>query len=71
MKKSKKFDCVKMKWDIQQQIRKEFAGVPEAQAHEKQMRQVAEDPILGPLYQRLTLKRESTKRSPGKSTGHL
>lgn len=61
MKKSKTFDCVKMKWDIQQQIRKEFAGVPEAEAHERQMRQVARDPILGPLYQRLTAR----KQSPG------
>jgi hypothetical protein len=51
--KNKKLDCVQMKWDIQQQIRKEFAGVPEDQAHEIQMRQVAEDPILGPLYRRL------------------
>ena len=59
MRKNKKFDCVQMKWEIQQQIRKEFAGVPEAQAHERQMRQVAEDPILGPLYKRLASKRES------------
>ncbi len=56
---SQKFDCVRMKWDIQQQIRKEFAGVPEADALERQMRQVAEDPILGPFYQRLAAQRES------------
>ena len=53
MKKDKQFDCVRMKWDIQQQIRKEFEGVPEAEAREAQMRRVAEDPILGPLYKRL------------------
>jgi hypothetical protein len=61
--KNKKFDCVKMKWDIQQQIRKEFQGVPEAQAREAQMRQVAQDRILGPLYKRLA----SEKRSADKS----
>jgi hypothetical protein len=51
--RNKKFDCVQMKWDIQQQMRKEFAGVPEDQARAIQMRKVAEDPILGPLCERL------------------
>jgi hypothetical protein len=53
MKKDKKFDCVKMKWDIQRQIRKEFEGIPEVEARRLQMRQVEQDPILGPLYKRL------------------
>lgn len=51
--KNKAFDCVKMKWEIQQQMRKEFAGIPEAEAREMQMRQVAEDRILGPFLKRL------------------
>ncbi len=59
--KNKEFDCVKMKWDIQQQIRKEFKGVPEAQAREAQMRQVAQDPILGPLYKRLASEKQSAR----------
>ncbi len=62
MTKNKKFDCVKMKWEIQQQIRQEFAGVPEDQAREVQMRQVAEDPILGPLYRRLASEKTSGAR---------
>jgi hypothetical protein len=62
MTKNKKFDCVKMKWAIQQQIRTEFACVPEDQAHEIQMRQAAEDPILGPLYKRLAAEKESAGR---------
>jgi hypothetical protein len=62
MRKDKKFDCVRMKWDIQQQIRKEFAGVPEAEAREVQMQQVAQDPILGPLYRRLATEKESAGR---------
>jgi hypothetical protein len=61
--RNKKFDCVKMKWDIQQQIRKEFQGVPEAQAREAQMRQVAQDPILGPLYKRLASEKQSADKS--------
>jgi hypothetical protein len=60
--KNKQFDCVKMKWDIQKQIRKEFEGVPEAEARQVQMRQVEKDPILGPLYKRLA----SEKQSAGK-----
>ena len=62
MKKNKKFDCVQMKWEIQQQIRKEFAGIPEDQARELQMRQVAEDPILGSLYQRLVSEKTSATK---------
>ena len=60
--RNKTFDCVEMKWEIQQQMRKEFEGIPEAEAREMQMRQVAEDPILGPFLKRLIeagqLKRE-------------
>jgi hypothetical protein len=63
MKHKKKFDCVQMKWDIQQQIQKEFKGVPEAQAREMQMRQVAQDPVLGPLYQRLTSEEKSVNKT--------
>jgi hypothetical protein len=62
MKTNKRFDCVKMKWDIQQQMRKEFEGVPRDQAREMQMRQVAQDPILGSLYKRLTSERQSGSR---------
>ena len=51
-----------MKWEIQQQIRKEFAGLPEDQAREIQMRQVAEDPILGPLYKQLASAKTSAAK---------
>jgi hypothetical protein len=59
MKKNKRFDCVQMKWDIQRQMREEFKEVPEAEARKAQMRQVAKDPILGPLYKRMKAKRQS------------
>lgn len=57
--KDKKFDCVEMKWEIQQQIEREFSGVPEAQARESQMQRVNDDPILGPLYRDLLAKQPS------------
>lgn len=60
--KRKKFDCVKMKWDIQQQMQKEFSGVPEARSRELQMQQVMDDPILGPIYRDLTAKQRSRER---------
>lgn len=62
MKKNKKFDCVKMKWDIQKQIRKEFEGIPEAEARQMLMRQVEQDPILGPLYKRLASGKQSAMK---------
>ena len=60
--RNKTFDCVEMKWEIQQQMRKEFAGIPEAKAREIQMRQVAEDAILGPFYRRLIEKGPSRRQ---------
>jgi hypothetical protein len=53
MKKSKKFDCVQMKWDIQQRIQKEYKGLPKQEAHKKQMEQVNKNPILGPFLKRV------------------
>jgi hypothetical protein len=62
MKKDKKFDCVKMKWDIQKQIRKEFEGIPEVEARQMQMRQVEQDPILGPFYKHLASVKQSSMK---------
>jgi len=50
VKKSKKFDCVRMKWDIQKQIAKEFSGISDEQAHKIQIDEVMKDPILGPFW---------------------
>lgn len=62
MKKNKKFDCVKMKWDIQQQISKEFAGISDEEAHKIQMAEVIQDPILGTFCKNLrSIKGASTK----------
>ena len=50
--KEKKFDCVKMKHDIQQQLMKEFEGLsPEEQWRLTEERILA-DPYLGPVWKR-------------------
>ena len=53
MMKNKKFDCVRMKWDIQQELSRELASVSEEEAHEIQMTRVAQNPILGPFYEKV------------------
>ena len=62
MTKNKKFDCVRMKWDIQRQILKEFSHLSDEEAHKVQMTNVAQNSILGPFYKKLrSVKRTSTK----------
>jgi hypothetical protein len=62
VKKNKKFDCVQMKRGIQQQILKEFAAVPDEQAHRIQMERVMQDPILGPFCKKLRSTRQPSKK---------
>ena len=52
-KPKKEFDCVQMKWDIQQKQREEFAGIDEAERRRILMERVEADPILGPFLRRL------------------
>ena len=59
MKKNKKFDCVQMKWDIQKQLAKEYAGIPDKEAHKIQMSEIMKDPILGPFLKRIRSKHKS------------
>ncbi len=53
MKKEKDFDCVQMKWDIQQTIQKEYESVSDIQAHNQQLSKALENPILGPLIKKV------------------
>ncbi len=53
MKTSKKFDCVQMKWDIQQQIDKEFADISDKEAYGIQMEHVRQNPILGQFLKKV------------------
>ncbi len=52
-KPSKKFDCVKMKWEIQEKIAREFRGMPEEKAHKIQAERIAKNPILGPFLNKI------------------
>jgi hypothetical protein len=53
MIKQKQFDCVKMKWEIQQQIEKEFSKLPEKEAHKVQMEKVLKNDILGAFMKKV------------------
>jgi len=61
MTKNKKFDCVRMKWDIQKELAKEFSGMSDAQAHKIQMDRVIQNPILGPFYKKTRRSTSLTK----------
>ena len=52
MMKNKKFDCVKMKWQIQKQLQKDYAGTSDGQAHKLQMDDVNRNPVLGQFTQK-------------------
>lgn len=53
MLKTKKFDCVKMKRDIQRDILDEFENIPEEEARKEMRRQIKKDPVLGPFLRKL------------------
>ncbi len=55
MKRTKTFDCVEMKRSIQEQIEKEFAGVPEEEARSIQRERIAADPILAPFLKKVRI----------------
>ncbi len=53
MKKQKAFDCVQMKWSIQQKIAQEFAAVPEEEALRRQRERIEQNPILARFLARV------------------
>jgi hypothetical protein len=55
--KKKKFDCVKMKHDIQRQLLKEFKGLSEAEQLRITESRIAADPILGAWWKRINRKK--------------
>jgi len=64
MRKDKRFDCVQMKWDIQQKIAKEFAGFPDEKLNRVQMERINRNPILGPFLNKVcTSKRREIQES--------
>ena len=58
MKKEKKFDCVRMKDEIQAKLLKEYDGLSDDEIHELRRKKIEADPVLGPIYkQRRTASR--------------
>ena len=53
MKPIKDFDCVQMKWDIQQKLLEEERELGQEEAHRRQDERVRNNPILGPFLRRL------------------
>ena len=49
MKQPKDFDCVQMKWDIQQELLREIDELGEEEARRRQRERVVNNPILGPF----------------------
>lgn len=56
MKRDKSFDCVRMKREIQKQIREECSGLSDEESCRRQMAKVARNPILGPFHEKLRKK---------------
>jgi len=62
LKKNKKFDCVRMKWEIQQEIYREFSTATDTEAHKVQMSQVINSPVLGPFYKKLRVSKQTAQK---------
>jgi hypothetical protein len=52
----KKFDCIKMKHDIQKKIIQEMKGLTPKQQHKKIQKDIESDPLFGPLVKKLIKK---------------
>ena len=50
MKPIKDFDCVQMKWDIQQKLLEEERLLGPEEAHRRQDERVCNDPVLAGVY---------------------
>jgi hypothetical protein len=53
MKKEKQFDCVQMKWEIQQQVEKKLAGLSGKEAHKVKIEKGLKNNILGVFMEKL------------------
>jgi hypothetical protein len=59
VKKKKDFDCVEMKWKIQQDLLREEQDLGREEAKKRRRQRVLDDPILGPFLAKLTTKSRS------------
>ena len=64
MKPIKGFDCVQMKWDIQQKLLEEERLLGPEEAHRRRAERVRNDPILGSFLRRMEAQelRRATER---------
>lgn len=64
MKPIKDFDCVQMKWDIQQMLLEEERQLGPEEAHRRRAERVRNDPVLGPFLKRMEAEeiRKATER---------
>ncbi len=53
MTKKRKFDCVKMKSDIQQEIEKRYKNISDKEAYNIQKEKIIHDPILGSFIKKI------------------
>lgn len=56
MKKNKKFDCVEMKWEIQQKIEKEYSGMTDKEKYEKIYERIKNSPELSKFLEMFEVK---------------
>lgn len=62
MKPTKDFDCVRMKWDIQQKLLQEEHQLGKKEARRRQDDRVRNDPTLGPFLRRLEEREKRDKQ---------
>ena len=64
MKPIKDFDCVQMKWDIQQKLLEEERQLGPEEARRRRDERVRNHPVLGPFLQRMEAqeRRRATER---------
>jgi hypothetical protein len=63
MKEKKGFDCVQMKWDIQQRLLHEFQGMGHEEIRRAQQQRIAADPLLGPFLQKIAVSSPTSVQS--------
>jgi hypothetical protein len=63
MKNRKEFDCVQMKWEIQQRLLNEFQGTNSREVRQAEREHIAADPVLGPFLQKVVVSCPTPLRS--------
>ena len=63
MGKKKGFDCVQMKWDIQQKLSKEYHGLSAEEVRRLRAKRIEEDPVMGPWIRGIRTIHSSTRVS--------